>query len=526
MEKKITKIEPVRKQEQQNAPMMKRVCAYCRVSTASGEQKHSLEAQKRYYTKLIQEKEHWIWAGIYADEAQSGTKLTHREQFLQMIQDCKKGKIDLILTKSITRFARNTVGSISTIRMLKDMGVEVYFEKEKISTFSEKSEQLLTILSSIAQSEAENISANSKWAVQRRFQNGTYKISTPAYGYEKDENGELVIQLEEAKVVRRIFEAYLSGKGCYTIAKELQAEGVPTIRNKGKWHEVVVQEILLNPVYAGNLIYQKTYSTSCLPFTRKRNHGTYPKYLITENHPPIITKEEAEAVRQIYEYRSQSAKNKASFLNRYVFSGCIRCGVCGNVFRRQKIYMGKPYEAIQWCCKQHLQDMTKCDQKAVREEVIQEVFVHLWNRLVGAYEEIFLPLLSALKAAPEDGEREQEQWKNRIQEIQWQCQMLQKVLSEGSMDAAIFIEKRNALERELETARRNLRKLQDKGIFEEEIAQTEYLIAVFRLRPKVMETFQKEVFTLIVEQVTVYENHLEFQLKNGLILAEVYGKER
>ena len=176
--------------------------------------------------------------------------------------------------------------------------------ERKISTFSEKSEQLLTILSSIAQSEAENISANSKWAVQRRFQNGTYKISTPAYGYEKDENGELVIQLEEAKVVRMIFEAYLSGKGCYTIAKELQAEGIPTIRNKGKWHEVVVQEILLNPVYEGNLIYQKTYSTSCLPFTRKRNHGTYPKYLITENHPPIITKEGAEAVRQIYEYRS------------------------------------------------------------------------------------------------------------------------------------------------------------------------------------------------------------------------------
>ena len=167
-----------------------------------------------------------------------------------------------------------------------------------------------------------------------------------------------------------------------------------------------------------------------------------------------------------------------------------------------------------------------CSQKAVREEVIQEAFVHLWNRLTGAYEEIFLPLLSALKAAPEDGEREQEQWKNRIQEIQWQCQMLQKVLSEGSMDAAIFIEKRNALEQELEIARRNLRKLQDKGVFEEEIAQTEYLIAVFQLRPKVMETFQEEAFTLIVEQVTVYENHLEFQLKNGLILTETYGKER
>ncbi|WP_243423585.1 recombinase family protein [Anaerotignum lactatifermentans] len=296
----------------------------------------------------------------------------------------------------------------------------------------EKSEQLLTILSSIAQSEAENISANSKWAVQRRFQNGTYKISTPAYGYEKDENGELLIQSEEARVVRRIFEAYLGGKGCYTIAKELQAEGVPTIRNKGKWHEVVVQEILLNPVYEGNLIYQKTYSTSCLPFTRKRNDGTYPKYLITENHPPIITKEEAEAVRQIYEYRSQSVKNKASSPKRYVFSGRVRCGICGNTFRRQKIYMGRPYEAVQWCCKGHLQDMTKCNQKAVREEVIQEAFVHMWNRLAGAYEEIFLPLLSALKAAPEGGEESRNNGKTEYSKSNGSVRCFRKFFRKGA----------------------------------------------------------------------------------------------
>jgi len=188
MGKKITKIEPVKQKQTAEYAAPKRVCAYCRVSTGRAEQKNSFEAQVQYYTRFIEEKPNWILVGIYADEARSGTKVKSRDRFQQMIQDCRQGKIDLILTKSVTRFARNTVDSIHTIRMLKELGVEVYFEKERVGTMSQKSEQLLTILSSIAQGESESISTNSRWSIVRRFQNGTFIISSPAYGYRKDVN--------------------------------------------------------------------------------------------------------------------------------------------------------------------------------------------------------------------------------------------------------------------------------------------------------------------------------------------------
>lgn len=190
MGKKITKIEAVSKSRPMDTIPVKRVCAYCRVSTGTAEQKNSFEAQVQYYTRLIDEKDGWVCAGIYADEARSGTKMIRRDGFQHMMQDGRLGKIDLILTKSVTRFARNTVDSIRAIRQLKELGVGVYFEKERVDTLSEKSKQLLTILSSIAQGESESISTNSRWAVVRRFQNGTFIIGSPAYGYGNDENGE------------------------------------------------------------------------------------------------------------------------------------------------------------------------------------------------------------------------------------------------------------------------------------------------------------------------------------------------
>lgn len=336
MGKKITKIEPVKQNQAPESAALKRVCAYCRVSTGSAEQKNSFEAQVQYYTRLIGEKPNWILAGIYADEARSGTKVKRRDGFQRMIQDCRQGKIDLILTKSVTRFARNTVDSINTIRMLKELGIEVYFEKERVGTLSQKSEQLLTILSYIAQGESESISTNNRWANTRRFQNGTYTISCPAYGYRNDENGNMVIRPEEAVIVRRIFDEYLGGKGAYAIAKELQAEGVPTIRTAKSWQDSVVKGILKNPIYEGDALYQKTYTTEGVPFTRKHNHGELPMYLVSDDHEPIISREEAAAVRLIYEYRRQKqcTEDKEVYQSRYAFSSRIICGECGGTFRR------------------------------------------------------------------------------------------------------------------------------------------------------------------------------------------------
>ena len=496
MGKKITKIEPVKQKQAAEYAALKRVCAYCRVSTGSAEQKNSFEAQVQYYTRFIEEKPNWILVGIYADEARSGTKVKSRDRFQQMIQDCRQGKIDLILTKSVTRFARNTVDSIHTIRMLKELGVEVYFEKERVGTLSQKSEQLLTILSSIAQGESESISTNSRWSITRRFQNGTFTIGSPAYGYQNDENGNLIIQPEEAVIVRRIFDEYLGGKGSYAIAKELQAEGVPTIRTAKLWQDSVIKGILQNPVYEGDLLYQKTYTTEGVPFTKKHNHGELPKYLVSDNHEPIISREEAEAVRQIYEYR------------------------------RQKHHMDN-VEIYQWSCRQHITDITKCRQKPIREDVIRQMFVNMWNKLAGHAEDVLLPLLAVLKAVPNDMEQEQEllTLENRIQDLKQQSHWLQKVLSDGDIGSAVFIERRNQLDTELEEISRRKQFLKEQNLMEQEIAQTEYLLTVFRTRPVIIEEFDEELFRLIVERIRVYPNRLCFELKNGLELEEHYRKE-
>lgn len=219
--KKITKINPVKPQVMMQLQPTKRVCAYCRVSTDSREQQNSFIAQTAYYEELISKRSDWQYVGVYADEARSGTKLQKRDDFLRMIKDCEAGKIDMIITKSVTRFARNTVDSIKAIRKLKLLGIAVFFEKENINTLFESSEMLLTILSSLAQGEAESISTNNKWAAIKRFQDGSFKIGTPALGYIKDGGGELVIDEQEAETVRYIFKQYLNGKGSYVIASPM-----------------------------------------------------------------------------------------------------------------------------------------------------------------------------------------------------------------------------------------------------------------------------------------------------------------
>ena len=523
--KKIIKIEPVSSVQAPEQMEIKRVCAYCRVSTSSADQKNSFDAQMSYYTRIIQEHEGWILAGIYADEARSGTKVQRRDDFQQMMHDCRLGKIDMILTKSVARFARNTLDSIKAIRELKSLGIAVYFEKERVNTLTEKSEQMITIMSSIAQGESESVSTNNKWSAIRRFKNGTFIIGSPPFGYENDENGQLVINVKEAWIVRRIFDEYLGGRGTYAIAKGLEQDKIPTIRGAKEWEECVVKGILLNSAYEGDLLFQKTYTTEGVPFIKKVNRGELPQYLITDDHEPIVTRQEAAAVRQIYEYRRQvqCVEDTSVYQNRYAFSSRIRCGECGTNFRRQKIYIGKPYEKIQWCCYQHIRDSKKCSQKAIREDIIHAAFVRLWNRLASNYEEILVPMIAALKALQSNPEQDRDiaQAENQIRELKKQSHMLSKILTEGSMGSAIFIERQNQLETELGNAQRKLRQLQNQKAYEWEVSQTEYLVTVFRNRPAILESYDEELFLLIVDRITVLPGRqLIFHLKNGLELQE------
>ena len=254
--KRITKIGETA------APVKKklRVAAYCRVSTASDEQLVSLEAQKTHYENYIKANDEWEFAGLYYDEGISGTKKEKRDALMTLMADCEHGKIDMIITKSISRFARNTTDCLELVRRLLDREVYIYFEKENLNTGAMESELMLSILSSLAESESVSISENEKWGIKKRFQNGTYIISYPPFGY-ANVDGKMVVVPEEAEVVRQIFAATLAGKGSHLIAKDLNARGIPT-RRGSKWSAGTVKGMLGNEKYTGDVIFQKTYTDS------------------------------------------------------------------------------------------------------------------------------------------------------------------------------------------------------------------------------------------------------------------------
>ncbi len=383
MAKKITVIPSVSESLHTQMKPRIRVCGYARVSTASMAQADSYAAQVGYYTEKIQSNPLWEFAGVYADEGITGTKAKGRYDFNEMIAACEDGDIDLILTKSITRFARNTVDCIQTIRKLKAIGVGITFEKENINTLEEKSELLLTIMASVAQGESEDFSGNNRWAVISRFEKGTFIVGTPAYGYRKDEDGNLMIEEKEAEVVRLIFESYLNGTGTYLISKMLNEQSIPTIRESEQWQDSVIKEILKNPVYEGDALRQRTYTEKQFPFVRRGNTGQMPMYLTRDAHPAIVTHEEAEAVKSIMEYRSRTLHmGGEKCQNRYLFSSRIICGECGSPYRRV-IWTQKGVKRVVWRCQNRLEHGRKiCKHSPTLDEGdIHDAVISAMNEL-------------------------------------------------------------------------------------------------------------------------------------------------
>ncbi len=526
MAKKVTVINAISESKHTQPQHRLKVCAYARVSTGSRAQAESYATQVEYYTEKIENNPLWEFAGVYADEGITGTKVKGRDDFKAMITACEEGDIDLILTKSITRFARNTVECIQTVRHLKAIGVGIYFEKEGINTLTEDSELMLTILASVAQGESEDFSGNNRWAIINRFENGTFIVGTPAYGYRKDEEGNLIIEETEAEVVRWIFESYLNGMGAYVIAKMLNDHKIPTIRDSEKWQDSVVKNILMNPVYEGDALRQRTYTETQFPFTRKENKGQMNMYLTKDAHPPIITHEEAEAVRSIMEYRSRTLNmNGERSQNRYIFSSRIICGDCGNHFRRQKIYIGKPYEKIIWTCHKHVEDKEFCHMKAIREDVLQQAFVDMWNKLYTNQGTVLEPLLKALTelAASKPDTEEIEKLDNEIYSLSEQSRILNQVMKKGYMDSALFMEKNNLLAHRLTECRRKKTLLARRHKRTKEIVRTEQLIGLLK-QEGYQKEFKEELFDMAVKEIRISLDHeISFCLKNGLVLTEKEG---
>ena len=390
--KKAVSIIPSRKEYDKAAhPAQKilRVAAYCRVSTLLEQQESSFEAQKSYYTEMIRANPNWKMAGIYADDGISGTDMRKRDEFNRLLQDCEAGKVDLVLTKSISRFARNTADLLNTIRLLRAKEIAVYFEKEHINTLDNTGEMLVTILGSQAQEESRNLSENTRWGIARRFESGTLIVNHNKFmGYTKNEDGELVIVPEEAEVVRLIFRLYLEGMSISGICRHLENEGILTVTGRKKWNEGTVNKMLSNEKYTGDALLQKTYTADFLTKKRLKNNGEVRQYYIRDDHDAIIPREIFIAVQQEKKRRAERHKpaatrrtkeKKKGYSSKYILSNLLACGECGQPYRRLT-WTRNGEKRIVWRCASRAEHGTKycrhsatLDEEALQRAVMQAI---------------------------------------------------------------------------------------------------------------------------------------------------------
>lgn len=497
-----------------------KVAAYCRVSTASDEQLVSLEAQKDHYETYIKSNPDWEFAGLYFDEGISGTKKAKRAALLQMIKDCEHGKIDFIVTKSISRFARNTTDCLEMVRKLIDLGVFIYFEKENLNTGSMESELMLSILSSLAESESVSISENSKWGVQQRFANGTFKISYPPYGY-SNVDGEMVVNEEQAKVVQYIFAETLFGKSSNYIAADLQKKGIPT-RKGGSWTPTTIRGILANEKYVGDVLFQKTYTDA--RFNRHTNRGELDQYLMQDHHEAIISREDFEAAGLLITQRGKEkgiAKGTAKYQNRYPFSGKIICGECGATFKR-RIHSASKQKYTAWCCNQHIDDISKCSMQYIREDAIEAAFITMMNKLIFGTNVVLMPMMDALKETSRSaGLGRINELESRIEKNLERRQVLMGLAAKGYLEPAIFNQENNELLMAAEEMNAEKENLSYSINGELEKMKEVSRIVKYTNTAEMRTAFDGDLFEEYVENIHVFSRkEIGFQMKCGLLLKE------
>lgn len=368
-----------------------RVAAYCRVSTDQEEQLTSYEAQMAYYTEKIMTNSEWAMAGIFADEGITGTSVKKRTEFMKMIRLCRKGKIDMILTKSISRFARNTVDCLNFVRELKELGIAVIFETENINTMKTDTEVFITMLAGFAQAQSESMSQSIRWGKRQSFKSGKVTFQYKRiYGYERGEDNQPKVISEQAEIVRRIFESYLAGTSVPDIKRMLEAEGIPAAKGKPQWSIGALQYMLRNEKYCGDALLQKTYVENCLSKKTKKNNGELPKYLVQNHHEAIIDRHLFERVQA--EIARRAGKRKVSdktvteqsrYSGRYALTELLICGNCGTPYKRVT-WSKRGKKKIVWRCISRLDHGTKyCkDSPTIEEETLHAAILHAINSVM------------------------------------------------------------------------------------------------------------------------------------------------
>ncbi len=509
----VTVIQPIIAEEKSTVI---RCAAYCRVSSDSEDQLNSFMAQTRYYEKAFENSETEQLVDIYADEGITGTREDKRDEFQRMMKDCRKGKIDRIYTKSISRFARNTKDCLKNIRELKSLGITIYFEKENVDTANMTDEMMITILGSLAQEESISISQNMRWSIKKRMENGTFNPSQLPYGYERI-NGKIVINESEAEIVNYIFSKYISRNGMESIAKELNKSQIDKDEKGYIWCKNTIRYILMNEKYTGKSIFQKFYTTDSFPYKQKENKGELEQYLVQNTMPVIISEEKFEIVQKLIAKQKENSKFSEKT---YPLSGKIKCGKCGCSFKRKMIN-----KKVCWTCSRHNLNASNCEIKPISQEVIYSVFVKLYNKLWNNYKHILVPLQTALqelKIRRFNGNSNVMEIHKEIAKLREQTHVLARLKTKGFLDNAKYLEQTTELTAKISKLQSELKKITRSDDEDETLEQIEMLIDYFEKRENPIKEFDESAFENIVEKIVVInQNELEFHLIGRLKFKEL-----
>ncbi|EAC5804326.1 TPA_asm: recombinase family protein [Listeria monocytogenes] len=520
---------------------MLRVAAYCRVSTTLEQQETSYEAQVSYYTEKIQSNPNWKLAGIYADDGKSATNTKKRDDFNTMIEDCMAGKIDLVITKSVSRFARNTVDSLQNIRKLKERNIGVIFEKEGVNTLDGTGELLITILSSQAQEESRNLSENTRWGLVRRFENGVVSVNHNKFlGYTKDENGELVIVPEEAELVRRIFRLYLEGNSSIKIAKILKADGIKTVTGIDTWQPSVIDQMLRNEKYMGDALLQKTYTVDFLSKKRVKNQGIVPQYYIEDNHEAIIPRElfyraQEEKARRAAIYKPsvemKSKTEKSKYSSKYSLSDIMICGECGQPYRRQTWSKYGQKSAV-WRCDNRLKNGTKnCKHSpTLKEQPLYEAIMAAVNSVVenqgefvGAFRENVIRVIGSYSTRHISSEYDEQ-----IEKLQGEMlTLIEENAKQGSVNENFDEQYHNIAERIRDLKLKKLKLTQENRLAETFSKRIDDVDHCLKDSTCTVGEYDDELVRRLLQSVKVIrEDKIEIQFKSGIVMQQrvAYGE--
>ena len=494
----------------------KRVAAYCRVSTDSEEQLNSYEAQKSYYLQKIEETPDWEMAGLYADEGISGTSRKKRTEFNKMLTACKRGRIDMIITKSLSRFARNTVDCLETVRMLKGLGIGVFFEKENINTLTESSEFLITLFSGFAQAESESLSKNVSWGIRKGMESGKVHFQN-VMGYRKGPDGQPEIVPEEAKIVRKIYQRYLDGCSLPQIKQELEAEHILTTHGLVRWSPQGIRNILRNEKYIGDALLQKTYITDCISKRVKQNHGELPMYYVENNHPAIIPREIFAQVQEEMKRRSSKRKvmqkhgktERGKYSGKYALTELLVCGECGTPYKRVT-WAKKGKKRIVWRCVSRLEFGTRyCHHSPTLDEgKLHAAILSAMNELAAVQEEVCPTVLSIAEKVKQprsaDGNSLSD-WQKRLTEVTQKQTKLLDLLLENMDDPELnakmkaLTEEKQALKQKLEEAK------QKESDLREQEEQRQQMWSCIQEHAQGYTEFDDELVRQVIEKITVVD---------------------